>query len=418
MILQGTPGTILRYTGNGKATNFDGSVTPITNLVFEDFIIDGGSSATHGFYASALNRSRITNIESRNTSQYGFQTLFSILNNFTNPKCSMPIGTALQLPKVLFELGSLGGSNYSSANVIINPTMENNGAGTGINLITSCVHTTVFGGSCEGLGVGVKIGSGTDALSSKNKFFGIDLEANLTDAVVYGFGNSFDSIISLSYAETLTVTGQAGLFRFGELLTHTPSGKTALVMTNSPLQVTLTDTTWEVLVSGTLTGQTSRATATLSRAVPISAIQLTSAAKGTILSGGQYSGRIQERGANNILIGVGYSHALLDSYFNQFIQMSCWDLNGAVSYTTGLMLSNALVNGGAIVVPASGVDLRNTTGYPMQYFTSGGTVTAITVTHNSTGYITGAISGSVMLSPGDFIRWTYTVVPTVYGVPL
>ena len=415
MQLIGTPNTILKYTGTTKATNFDGSVTPITEVIFGPFIIDAGGG-THGFFTNSVNRSQFNNVRVRNCTQYGFQNLFSVLNRFDNPQCNEPIGGSLARPNVHFELNTTGGSNYSSANTIINPMMEYNTKGTGINLIGGTVHTTTIGGSCESVGVGVNIGSPTDSLSSKNKFIGIDIEANLADIVVQGFGNSFDSIIALSYGMTINVTGQTGTFVYGEIITHSPSGKTAQVMLNSAGVVKaislVNDTGWDVLVSGTITGGTSGAIATVSSVVPIPSTQLTASSKGTMLIGGQYGGRIQERGAGNNLIGIGYLNSLLDSYFNKFLQLQCWDLNAAVAYTTGLAKSQNTSNPVAITVPASSALWTNTTGYPLQVLSKGGTVTDIQIVRNGFNYSTGTTAGIFMLQPTDQIFWVYTVAPT------
>lgn len=71
-----------------------------------------------------------------------------------------------------------------------------------------------------------------------------------------------------------------------------------------------------------------------------------------------------------------------------------------------------------IVVPTSGVAYQNTQTYTVDLLVSGGTVTAITFSRdNVTYYSTGVVSGTIRLSPGDYVKFTYSVVPTVIAVP-
>lgn len=72
----------------------------------------------------------------------------------------------------------------------------------------------------------------------------------------------------------------------------------------------------------------------------------------------------------------------------------------------------------AVTVPASGVAYQNTATYPVDLLISGGTVSAITFSRDGvTYYATGMTSGVLNLSPNDYVKITYTVVPTVIGVP-
>jgi len=106
------------------------------------------------------------------------------------------------------------------------------------------------------------------------------------------------------------------------------------------------------------------------------------------------------------------------------------DVNGTVLAAIN-GLGNLTVNSGrqvqttnnaaAVIVitpPASTVAYQNTSGYPMDVVVAGGTVTAIAFSRdNVTYYSTGLITGVVSLSPNDYLKITYTVAPTVTGVP-
>lgn len=72
----------------------------------------------------------------------------------------------------------------------------------------------------------------------------------------------------------------------------------------------------------------------------------------------------------------------------------------------------------SIAPPVSGVAYGNTLAYPISVVVSGGTVSAITFSRdNATYYTVGSTSGMILLSPGDYIKIVYTVVPTMVGIP-
>lgn len=70
-------------------------------------------------------------------------------------------------------------------------------------------------------------------------------------------------------------------------------------------------------------------------------------------------------------------------------------------------------------VGASPYTYQNTAPGRQQVLVSGGTVSAIAVTRDNTNfYSTGQVAGVVILNPGDRVRITYTVAPTVVVVNL
>ncbi len=73
----------------------------------------------------------------------------------------------------------------------------------------------------------------------------------------------------------------------------------------------------------------------------------------------------------------------------------------------------------SLTLTASPADVINTGFTPMRLFVSGGTVSAITYSRDGTTFdATGATSGAFDVAPGDRLRITYTVAPTVIQMSL
>lgn len=72
----------------------------------------------------------------------------------------------------------------------------------------------------------------------------------------------------------------------------------------------------------------------------------------------------------------------------------------------------------AIVVGGSPFTYHNTNTYDLDVIVQGGTVSLVEFSRdNTTYYNVGFTSGIVRLSPSDYLRVTYTVTPTMTGVP-
>jgi hypothetical protein len=195
MILRGTPGTVLQYTGSGRAVEFVGT-GGIGGIVFEDFIIDGNGTATDGLYIERIGRSRFDNIRIRNVTTTGFNLVFNVLNTFTNPRVSEPTGTTSAMPSTLMLFDALGAGNSSSANTIINPVLENVPGATGILMQAETRQNVIIGGTVEGVGTGISICPDLSHCRL-NTFTGIDLEANtVADLIVSGSeSNQFNNVL-------------------------------------------------------------------------------------------------------------------------------------------------------------------------------------------------------------------------------
>ncbi len=89
-----------------------------------------------------------------------------------------------------------------------------------------------------------------------------------------------------------------------------------------------------------------------------------------------------------------------------------------ITGTAAYQQSNSAALPYAVTVGTSPFVYQNTNKYPIDVIIRGGTVTTIEFSRdNVTYYNIGLLSGSFGLSPNDRIRITYTLQPTVTGVP-
>ena len=70
-------------------------------------------------------------------------------------------------------------------------------------------------------------------------------------------------------------------------------------------------------------------------------------------------------------------------------------------------------------VGASPYTYQNTGDFDITAVVSGGTVSAVAFSRDGTSYFTisSATNASVLLNPGDYVRVTYTVLPTLTLIP-
>lgn len=86
--LSGEAGTVLKFTGSGKAVQFVGAVQQGTGAVgpsfitFQNFTIQGGANATHGLYVEDVHRSYFDNIQVKDVTQAAFEVRFSTSSTY------------------------------------------------------------------------------------------------------------------------------------------------------------------------------------------------------------------------------------------------------------------------------------------------------------------------------------------------
>jgi len=223
MILMGTADTVLRCTGVGPVMYFDAGTSGTvgkTNLCVGPFILEGNGTTTQkGLWLRSVNRSKFYGIRVRGVTQYGIHQNFGVLNEFYMPIISGNMDTGYVLPSTHFCIDSLTSTNtyYSSSTNVYNPIIEANKLGIGIQLINHAYSTQFFGGTSEGMGVGVEIGndiySGANACAF-NSFYGLDFEANANyDAYVKNsFNAEFHNCTFFSSINTVNITGSNGQF--------------------------------------------------------------------------------------------------------------------------------------------------------------------------------------------------------------
>jgi hypothetical protein len=95
-----------------------------------------------------------------------------------------------------------------------------------------------------------------------------------------------------------------------------------------------------------------------------------------------------------------------------------WWLTGSDAVDRRVQSTNFTAAVFTITPPGSNVAYQNATGYPLEVFVTGGTVTAIDFSRDGTTWLsTGITAGTVRLSPLDRVRVVYSADPVMTGVP-
>jgi hypothetical protein len=187
----GEAGTVLQYTGSANAVEFDAGTAPaalVWDLGFENFMVDGGSSAINGIHVRSLHHSHFRNIRVRNVASAGLFTEFSVANTYDNFVVTV---NEVYPNRATYgiRLGRRAPGEDTTASTFITPIIEGVGS-TGI-WVEYGDYNTFIGGTSEGNGRGIQI----DARSTNNKFINVDLEANKHEhLLIAGRQNHFDMV--------------------------------------------------------------------------------------------------------------------------------------------------------------------------------------------------------------------------------
>jgi hypothetical protein len=383
------PHTVLRFTDSGFVMDggaVDGPTT-IRSCLIGNFIIDGAGVCDTGLFLRGVSRSTFFNIRVRNVTDVGIDQRFGVLNSFYNPRVAEVANLDdYVMPDVHFQMRARNDTtttDYSSGNTILNPIMEGNINGTGIKLVQHTLHTQFYGGTCEGLSVGIEVGTdNTDC--NKNAFHGVDLEVNSVDIDVYrGFSNQFLHAGIFSTPVEVNVNTPTGTFLFGETVTWSTGGGTAQVKryTAGVLEVTAISGTWtDGATTGSITGSTSGAVATLTSPgidFQVGAF-IRSAATGTQFLGGNLSFLTQERGTATQFLGMAMRDSYLDSFFIDAVQLACRDFTQNITVNRLHRVDR--------YTPVSGDTITVAKGTKLAEIVTAGTLSALTITFPPTPY--------------------------------
>ncbi len=200
----------LRYTGTGSAVIFDALAGNISNVRFlGNFIVEALSTAAHAIYSRGIHRSTIeARVRGCGSAAAGLYVIFCVCTTFrvrvTGPTEDSWYSASPPL-NGYYITNRAAGENTSGCSFY--PIVENV-AGDGI-VVGGAVQNQFFGGTSEdGTGTGIVCTSN----SSRNSFFGTDVENNASAVSDAGFGNRFYSIIA--------GTPGAGVSISGNLSTH------------------------------------------------------------------------------------------------------------------------------------------------------------------------------------------------------
>jgi len=199
VILQSEGVVRMRYTGTGNAFIIDGVGVGIYGARIGRFIIEAPSTAGHGVYIRQCFHSTFEfQVRGCGSASSGIYTAFLVTCLFINPEVSVNDGGWYLSAKpyngiYMTNYAVVGDTGFTSFCTFINPIIE--GTTQGIQLVNA-LGNTFIGGTSEGCSDTGIIVSATSLL---NKFFTIDLEANLGDVLCSGFDNEFHGINSQKY---------------------------------------------------------------------------------------------------------------------------------------------------------------------------------------------------------------------------
>lgn len=381
MRLIGTPSTVLRCTGAGPVMKFDGGSSVGANFRIDvfagPFILEGnGTTTLIGLYNRGVTRSYFDRIRVRGVTDYGIKQNFGVLNEYIRPRIS-EIDTAdgtYVMPAVHFCISARSeavSADFSSTTHLIQPLIEHNFTGTGLQLLYGTSDTKIDGGTVEGFQLGVDIGSDNAADVTKTTFNNVDLEFNVKDVkITRATGTTFINTGSISTPIQITVTGVTGTFAIGEGITYTQAGNTATAelqqKSGSTYKLNLYVKTGgnglaDGATSGTITGASSGATATVATCTYQDAYELASGAKLTTWTGGHTDWLINDTG----MLSTWKHHAFHALYFKKSGSYTEWDR--CYDYGSSKLLSweqprwqtvaSASVTNGGTTTVNEGIDL-------------------------------------------------------------
>lgn len=176
---------VIQIDGSGTGSEW------MYGTALSGLILDGKGNATDGLFVKNTINGKFDDVRVTNVTGAGFHLQFCQLGHFLNPIVSNNVEAFTTTPINGFLID---GSPSSSANVIINPTIEHV-SGSGIKSI-SAINTVILNGTSEGNDIGLEFGE-TDVgprTSIGNTVIGLDAEVNTTSDLVLrktASGNDF-----------------------------------------------------------------------------------------------------------------------------------------------------------------------------------------------------------------------------------
>jgi hypothetical protein len=188
----------LRYSGSGVGFQLDAGTAPtdlVYNMTVGPFIIEAPASATDGAFIRSIHHSDIHLINrGAGSTSAGIRINFAVCNVLKIACTVNQEGWYLGAkPQYGLVLDIRNANEQVAYNTFINPIIE--GPTDGIRM-PGALGNTFLGGTSEACTNGVIVGPASYA----NKFYGLDLEANITvDILCQGYGNDFINVDSDLY---------------------------------------------------------------------------------------------------------------------------------------------------------------------------------------------------------------------------
>lgn len=191
----------LKYTGTGDAVVLDGSSAPnlgVYDMTMYNFTVDALSTSGNGVNVGYCHHSKFKfKVRGAGAAQAGIQTSFCVASDFEDCEVSPNAdGGWYMLAKPLYGFRITGPtailqtSYCTFRNAIAEACNATNGAGI---FIEAALGNQFYGGTSEGCATGILTANATVGCAL-NKFFGVDMEANVTqDIYDQGFQNEYHS---------------------------------------------------------------------------------------------------------------------------------------------------------------------------------------------------------------------------------
>lgn len=189
--LVGSGKAILVHTGSGPAIDLtNSSINAIKRVRIENVYIKGNASTTYGIFARYVSHSIFRNIRVLGAATDAFHFEGCIILHLDDLEFSINTPDTVLAPVNGLTLASFGGVTCNSI-VVTNPVFEGV-TGAGLNF-TGTNDCTLVGGTSEGNGVGIFMGSG----AVNNNLIGQWSEANTVGLDIDGGQNRFIGIQSV-----------------------------------------------------------------------------------------------------------------------------------------------------------------------------------------------------------------------------
>lgn len=180
---------VVKIDGSGSGSQF------VHGGEIKNFILDGGGFATDGLYLRNVVSANYYRVRATNVTNACLHLAWAQLTLFDSFTCSNNVEGFSTVPAIGILIDNANGGGSSSANIFINPTIEQLqlGAGAGIGIKAQWAINSVFtNGTSEGNKIAMVLGDPTSGTGIGNSIIGMDMESNV-QADVVAYSSAYDN---------------------------------------------------------------------------------------------------------------------------------------------------------------------------------------------------------------------------------